>query len=126
MRVCVSVPLQGVSDGYKHGASSFFAIYRFDFMLDQQLRPYIMEVLPYCYTLDCFDAVECSVAIAAKVYQVGSGSCSSCDWQLTVLGYVDQYVSMCTLTMLYNVKVHITKCILQVLYMLMCMRTRAH
>ena len=42
--VCASVPLQGVSDGYKHGASSFFAMYRFDFMLDQQLRPYIMEV----------------------------------------------------------------------------------
>lgn len=36
--------LKGVSDGYTHGASSFFAMYRFDFMLDQQLRPYIMEV----------------------------------------------------------------------------------
>ena len=41
---CLSGPLQGVSDGYKHGAASFFAMYRFDFMLDQQLRPYIMEV----------------------------------------------------------------------------------
>ncbi|KAL3152926.1 Ttll-15p, variant 2 [Trebouxia sp. C0009 RCD-2024] len=36
--------LKGVSDGYTHGASSFFAMYRFDFMLDQHLRPYIMEV----------------------------------------------------------------------------------
>ena len=44
----MSVTLQGVSDGYKHGASSFFAMYRFDFMLDQQLRPYIMEVMYFC------------------------------------------------------------------------------
>lgn len=36
--------LKGVADSYKHGSSSFFAMYRFDFMLDQQLRPYIMEV----------------------------------------------------------------------------------
>ena len=36
--------MQGVADSYKHGSSSFFAMYRFDFMLDQQLRPYIMEV----------------------------------------------------------------------------------
>ena len=36
--------MQGVSEGYMHGAASFFAMYRFDFMLDQQLRPYIMEV----------------------------------------------------------------------------------
>lgn len=43
----VSVPIQGVSDGYTHGASSFFAMYRFDFMLDQQLRPYIMEVIGF-------------------------------------------------------------------------------
>ena len=60
MPVCVSIPLQGVSDGYKHGASSFFAMYRFDFMLDQQLRPYIMEVtyFPHCYMPECLFVMQ--------------------------------------------------------------------
>ena len=42
-------------------------------MLDQRLRPYIMEVnyFPYSYTLEHF------VADAVKVYQVGS--CSAFD-----------------------------------------------
>lgn len=36
--------LKGVADGYTHGSAGFFSMYRFDFMLDRQLRPYIMEV----------------------------------------------------------------------------------
>ena len=40
-----SAELQGVADGYTHGSASFFAMYRFDFMLDRQLRPYVMEVM---------------------------------------------------------------------------------
>ena len=44
MLLLIITVVQGVADGYTHGSASFFSMYRFDFMLDRQLRPYIMEV----------------------------------------------------------------------------------
>ena len=82
--------MQGVSDGYKHGASSFFAMYRFDFMLDQQLRPYIMEVTCF-HVVTCL--IICSVQKQSKLKKV--------DLAIAMLVYVDQFVVMCALTVWY-------------------------
>ncbi len=58
---------QGVSDGYTHGASSFFAMYRFDFMLDQELRPYIMEVHISCHAVPCFAMLRYAMSCCAML-----------------------------------------------------------